>query len=46
MVGGGGGGIGTVLCLCGREMAPTGQRPLLKEILGARNEDYVGGATC
>ena len=59
-----------VLCLSGREMAPTRQRPfivfiwfqydggnitvslclihntLLKDTLGARNEDYVGGATC
>ena len=35
-----------VLCLSGQEMAPTRQMPLLKDTLGARNEDLVGGATC
>ena len=35
-----------LLCFSGPEMVPTTQRPLLKDTLGTRNEDYVGGATC
>ena len=38
--------LDVILCLSGREMAPTRQRALLNDTLGARNEDYVGGATC
>ena len=34
-----------VSCLSGREMAPTGQRPLLKDSW-RHNNDYVGGVTC
>ena len=34
--------MGTVLCLSCLEMAPTEQRPLLKDSCG-HNNDYVGG---
>ena len=34
-----------VLCLSGQEMAPTRQRPLLKDSWH-HNNDYVGGVTC
>ena len=34
-----------LLCLSIQEIAPTGQRPLLKDSW-RHNRDYVGGVTC
>ena len=42
----GGGCKVDLFCLSGQEMAPTRQRPLWKNTLGASNEDNVGGASC